>query len=416
MRPGSVRSVAVALIAGASVATPAAAAETDVAAAPLREIALAHTLNVALVVERPNGIDDVLASIQAVGGKLRTRADSRLGAVLPHAQRDALLGRLRRLGTVQSFRVTVEDLSESIATAEALLRADRESVARIERIGQRGGSVPEQLETSRELAEAQSAVARRELSLAELRARSEGLNVELTLTLPQAESFAPARLPFPWLAELGLDSLRFPTTRTEPGLRVEDYFDGELRLAGARAADADAFGGSSTFVSGAIDMRWLTNAEPFGFAGNLLVELGGGGGFLYHSRLLLGSGVPLGSRVIVSLAAGPGVGGVTGGVVPAGLLVPVELWTHLDLGWLHASAFASESWVLAAQARDQGAEHALFGDELAAGLILGVGEPNASTYSRRRSSVRFGAVYRESLGTHAIELRLGWGHGALSLR
>jgi hypothetical protein len=169
-------------------------------------------------------------------------------------------------------------------------------------------------------------------------------------------------------------------------------------------------------VAGAVNFRALGESGPIGLFGGFDLVLGGGGGFVYGAQTLLGLGMPFGSSVAIGLSSGPGIDGITGGVIPFGVDFPIELWFTLEIGsFMSATAWFQEGWVLASDERDDGSEHAPFGDELSGGLTLAFGERDQWSYSSDWSRPLIGFAYRETMDTAIYELRLGWALRELDL-
>jgi hypothetical protein len=228
------------------------------------------------------------------------------------------------------------------------------------------------------------------------------------------EELPAFQLPFPWLNEVGPDrlmSLSRTTEQDELHGTIESSAQMEFRLEAMRAGNELMLGGNETALSAGLTMRGVGETNPVGFAAGMDWELGGGfsGGFLYDLRLLFGLGTAVGRFLSLGLVTGAGIGGVTGDHIPFGVELPVEAFAAFELGdYARATAWGRSGWILASDARQRGSDIAPFGDEFASGLSVLVGEPSGS-YSPERTGLVLGGAYRELLGTHAVEVSLGFG-------
>ncbi len=191
--------------------------------------------------------------------------------------------------------------------------------------------------------------------------------------------------------------------------------DGEFGGFFGKFSEPERVGDTEYALGVATSLRALGESSPVGIFGGFDLSLGYGGGFLYGAQTLLGLGMPIGSRFAFGVGSGPGIDGITGGVVPFGVRFPIELYTLLDASFVQLSAFARSGWVLVADERDDGSSHAPFGDELSAGIRLGFGEQDAWSYSRDRVGPRVGFAYRELMGTAYYELSLSFAASELDL-
>jgi hypothetical protein len=383
---------------------------------------LSGTGNLVLILDSaardtPARIRDAVSSL---GGQLVHAGETQLSIDIPRSSYARLVRRLAELGRVRSERIVTEDLTDQMADAEAAARAARDSHQRLQRANVTARDMNERVALERELEQIERKAADAEARLRELRRRAATTRVEIRLSAPQREApiEAPA-LPFPWLHELRLPRLLDTTSSPEsdgPRYELRALLDGAFELRVAHAPEPEPLDDTSTFAAVALSFRTLGQSSPIGLFGGFDLLLGGGGGFWYGAQSLIGLGVPLGSRFAIGLSSGPGIDGVTGGVVPFGVPVPIELFVMLDVAsFLKASLWLRDGWVLASEERAQGSELAPFGDELSAGVTFGFGQRDDSGYSRERFGPTLGVAYRELMGTALWELRVGWGASALDM-
>lgn len=169
-----------------------------------------------------------------------------------------------------------------------------------------------------------------------------------------------------------------------------------------------------TDLPGSAALSITGGQAPLGVLGHgwqMSGELGMGtsGGFLYDLNILpIGLATNLGP-LTVGIAAGGGLGGITGGRVPFAWQVPVEARLGLRLG-AHAmlEASALNQWTFRSELREDGSQNALFGDELRGSLGFHWVMP-AFAGSRRGSTFYLGADYREMRGAELFGVRVGYG-------
>jgi hypothetical protein len=394
-------------------ALPVRAAAKDAPRSPL----LVYTGDVGLEVsEAETATGAIESAVKALGGRVASRSDRQVVVEIPSARRQELVSRLARLGKITRQRIAAEDASIALADAESAARAAREARQRMQDVRPRAQNVGEGLAAEREIETAEKAVAAAGARATELRRRGEVARISIQLAAPSAETIAAPVLPFPWLGGLGLSSLYHPeeTEHYEESLELRAFLDGAMYIETSYAPDPEPLDDTSVLVAGGMSMRVLGEANPIGLFGGFDLALGGGGGFLYELQSLFGVGVPIGSRIAVGLASGPGIDGVTGGVVDFGVPIPIELYLSLDVAtWLGVTLWARDGWVLASDERDDGSETALFGDEASAGITLAFAplaeRTSMGAYSDERLGLEIGFGARELLGTRLYELRLGWG-------
>lgn len=389
------------------------AAAQDAPRSPL----LVYSGDVGLEVARAEiAIGEIESAAKALGGRVANRSDRLIVVEVPSARRRELVARLAQLGKITRERMGAEDASVALADAESAARAAREAQQRMHDVRPRAQNVGEGLAAEREIEAAEKAVAAAEARATELRRRGEFARISIQLAAPAPETIAAPVLPFPWLGSLGLSSLHNPeqTEDREESLELRAFVDGAMYVETSYAPDPEPLDDTSVLVAGGMSLRALGEANPIGLFGGFDLALGGGGGFLYELQSVFGVGVPLGSRIAIALGSGPGIDGVTGGVVDFGVPVPIELYVSLDVAtWLGVTLWARDGWVLASEERDDGSETALFGDEASAGITLAFAplaeRTSMGPYSEERLGLEIGFGARELLGTRLYELRLGWG-------
>lgn len=376
-----------------------------------RQPTLAQKSQIVLGVE--SGIEAgkrIDALLRPLGGRLRRAGDLDASAEVPLARYRDFVAELRKLGDLRAERVTTTDTSASLADAVAAVQAARAARQRRERLTAVARDVNEKLTVERVLEGSSSRVVAAEARVRELQSRAEVVWVEIRFETEGKESIEPATLPFGWLDELGPARLANPPSHApERSIELRALSDFALSLKTSYVHDAEPLDGAHLAMALAFDLRVLGEANPIGLFGGMNVALGASRGFVYGLQFMGGLGMPIGRRFAFGVSSGPGIDGITS-VVPFGLVFPVELWMGWDLfEWMNVSAWGQNAWVLAADDRQSGSEHALFGDELSAGLALVLGDRGGySTYTQRREGWMFGAGYRELMGTEMFELRLGY--------
>jgi hypothetical protein len=375
--------------------------------------ALTSSASTVLSVESPRGaLGAIREAAQALGGKLVHGSELGATVELPSGSTASFFRRLSELGRLRSERFATQDVTGQITDAESRARAARESYQRLERANVTARDMYERIALERELEQVQQAAAAAEAELRELRAREGVTRIEIRFDAPaQSERIEPPILPFEWLQQLELPRLLDPHSPSEVQPRVLRAFaDGTLELRVAYAPEPGSVDEPPMFFGRASSFPMLGESSPIGLFGGFDLVLGGGGGFVYGAQSLLGLGLPIGNWLAIGASSGPGIDGVTGGVVPFGLDVPIELFVMLDpVSWMSAAIWVRDGWVLLSEERKHGSERALFGDELSGGVTLGFGEGAGGGYSDDRVGPVVGIAYRELMGTALFELRVGWG-------
>jgi hypothetical protein len=182
-----------------------------------------------------------------------------------------------------------------------------------------------------------------------------------------------------------------------------------------RTDGADAAGEPLADLDGlalaGLRLRGLAGPHPIGLALGVDVHGGGGtgGGFAWEADLYpFGLGARLGRHGAIAILAGIGGSGVTDRI-PAGAQFPIEAWAELGLGaHLRLAVWASAAWISGADAREDGAPTAPFGDELVAGAAFRIGRRFHDWGFRSGNGWFLGLEYAEQMGATFAGLTLGY--------
>jgi Domain of unknown function (DUF4349) len=345
---------------------------------------------------------------KAVGGILVSEGERDVTVDVPNERYRDFVKSLVPLGILRSESLHTEDVTDQAAAAAAQGRAAAQNRARLDSVGGTAHDVPQHLLLEQEVERVGSAKLDAEARLRALDRRTELTRVVVHVEVPAKETLPVPQLPFPWLGTLSLPRLLDTTSPPEePSEVLRSFIDADLGFGYQRFRDASRFDDHSSSFALVGSFRMLGEAAPIGLYGGYDLALGGGGGFLYRVQPLFGLGVPIGHGVGVGLASGPGIDGITGGVMPFGVGLPIELDLSLDLTSFMALSFsAKDGWVLAASERKHGSDLAPFGDELALGAAVLVGPRSGGSYESDRIGARLGFVYHEILGTQVYEFTL----------
>lgn len=410
----SLRRIRIACLAvGAAFGVVTAAPRESRAEAPNRiaSPAVVRQSRIVLEVENETTAKSVASAAEASGGQLVRASDTDVVVDVPATSYREFLERLRPMGRLASEHVTSDEVTDDLADSRASASAARARRARLDGLQPKAGSVADRLLLEREVERSEQAEASAERLERELLHRSGVVRVAVQLARPEQEPIPSPSLPFAWLDELGLERLSDPgavlPSRRERELR--SVFELAALLRAGYVHDREPLDDVPVLGAGTIEFRMLGEATPVGLYGGLDLSLGAGGGFLFGAQSLLGAGVPLGERLAVGLATGPGVDGITG-VVPTGFTLPIELRAFVDLAtWMGVTMWVQDGWVPGNDARRHGSSAAPWGDELAAGLRLSPNSRDGSMYSEHRAGWAFGLGYRELMGTRVFELSFGFG-------
>jgi|GEM_PF-2826553 len=385
---------------------------------------LSYTAHLTVRVRR---IDDAAMKAETIArqtaGRVVSRRDGELTLTVPVGRLDEALRQLAAMGVELRRGVEVDNLTTPWLDTQARLRTAEQSRARLEamaRLASEGVNDPILLQ--REIAQVEDDMASIRAAIHGIEAKGSNAVVQLHLEAAEGVEPDPAprfELPFPWLSNLGLDRLMSlqhtwePPRSDEAAYHLHDEAEVSLGLAFVRPSDADKWGGTSMTVAGALRMRGVVDADPMGPAFGMDLGLGSGldGGFLYDLRMLMGPGVTMGRHVSVGALAGAGISGLTGEHIPFGVDVPVEIFVATDLTtYAQVRLWGRTSWIAACDARQNGADHAPFGDEVWAGVSFVLGEDGRGE-NRRRFGLALGFTYGEMLGTRFAGLSVGYGAG-----
>jgi hypothetical protein len=348
---------------------------------------------------------------EELGGRVIGELDRNRPVTLeiPNDRYAELSRRLSSIGVVRREQLSQKSVTPEIESALELAKRAKARQENLERIRKTARNTDETLTLESELDRATQDREAAERRVRELRRGTGTTLVDVTLELPAREAIADPSLPFPWLDELGLSHLYGNTDPARP-LDLRGFIDGAFEIRTGYAPRARAFDGKKAYVAAAIPIRVLGEAEPVGLFGGMDLVLGGGYGFLYGFQLYLGAGVPIGESFVLGLDTGPGFDGMTGGVIPTGITVPIETYVSFEaIRFLGISAYFQSGWVFAAQERDDGSKHAPFGDELTTGIRLSLASHNGDGYTRHRVGLRVGFDYREMMGTEIYQFVIGFG-------
>lgn len=386
-----------------------ARADQTIAAQDPTSPVIQHTRHATLETDDHDAKRRVEELLVMAGGRAQVTDARRVVASLPTHAVDGVLERLRALGWLRLGHETSIDLTAAVARAAADLRAAKEAHERTRKLQRLVRDVASGLALERALEEDQRAVLLAEERLREVRTRGTRTILDLRISAPSVERVPEPRLPFPWLDDLGLSRLQDTTAyegRRDRELRAALL--GQVLLKGAYADGGEADG--TTTGAAALSFRTLGESSPaVGLFGGFDLAVGGGSGFLYDVQALGGLGFPLGQRVIIGVSSGPGIDSI-GGAVPFGVSFPVEAMVYWDATRAFDVTVAVENaWVVASDERQDGSRRALFGDELAASLSVGLGERDDGNYVDDRVGFLVGVGYREAMGSKFYELRLGFG-------
>ncbi len=379
------------------------------AAAPARAPALERQANVVLsVTDAAAALDRIKNAADDLGGHLVQGGGSFVTVDVPTARYRELLRRLAALGDETDVRVTTTDLTDQIAAAEARLRAAQESRKRISGVQGVARGVPDHVQVERAMEDAENAQDDARSDIEDLEARAKRTRVQIRLAAPTIAPVPQPRLPFPWLAKLGLPSLLDTSTRDKKGFRLRESDDGSIFLQGGYTADGDRLGGARALGALGVTVRVVGDPDPVALFGGFDLSLGGSKGFLYGLQTVLGLAVPFGKRVALGVGSGPGIDGITS-TIPFGVSIPIDTYLSLDLfKGLGANIEVRDGWVFAAKARRDGAPAAPFGDEASAAITFELGKRHGGDYSQDRDGPSIGFAARQTMGATIYLVNLGF--------
>lgn len=404
----TVRAACVSAALGWAAVTVAPAAGAQ-AGAPL----LVQERTVHVRVEEPDAAaQKILTVARELGGELRGQAALRIQIHLPEAKVDALLRELGRLGEITSKSGNARGVSAELADLRADLVTARRTKQRLRELERLSQGVDDSLALERRLGEVDARIARLRAAELALERRSHWVEMQVVLERTTSVEHVPTpRLPFPWLNQLGLAALQAPPGPPPPEERpIAGNVDLGFGLEGRMITDRPDPAGDSRAILLGFHSR-AARTDPVGFAMGVDLAAGGLNGFAWEAAMMGGLGVSIASVSTIGLVGGIAADGWTGGRVPAGVLVPAELFFTIEVGDAARFVyFAQPRWALTPGSRDDGTRSDSFVDELRLGgslllpFVLGEDELDDG-------GLRLGFVYGEQLGvkTYTAQLGVGWG-------
>ena len=201
---------------GSVAATPAAQPEASTepppaatAQAPRREALLVYTATLVLAVYQ---VDVSLSRIEdlarALGGYLASRTDSSIVVRVPRARFQEALGEVVKLGDVLHRDIEAQDVSDQVVDLEARLKNARAVRDRLAQLLQGASATKDALEIEKAFARVMGEIEAMEGKLQLLLDKVAYSTVTVQFQpLRTSDVHAMARLPFPWLEDLGLARL-----------------------------------------------------------------------------------------------------------------------------------------------------------------------------------------------------------------
>jgi hypothetical protein len=352
----------------------------------------------------------IAAAAARVGGRVLWSSGGDVRLTVPRDRYRELVTELRGLGELQYDKLGVRDATRQYAEALANLESARAASARRRQLRRVPGSVQEKLVVERVVEGSIERIRVAEARVRDIAERAEYAELRVVLLYEPRAGVEHSALPFSWLDELGLARLQNPpshvpgrsragmTSLTEIGLGVTTFY----------VPNAEPLGGTKLAMGLGFGLRSLGDSDPVGFFGGMDLSLGASQGFVYGLQVLLGAGLPIGRRLVLGVSAGPGIDGITT-VVPFSVLFPVEVYVGWDVASFMNVSLRAHHAFATADARRDGAAHALFGDELFAGVVTTLAERDSWTAERqKRGGWSVGAGYRELMGTEMVGLWLGF--------
>jgi hypothetical protein len=202
--PGSAAPAPATLPGAATEPPPAATAQP-----PRREALLVYTATLVLAVYQ---VDVSLSRIEdlarTVGGYLASRTDTSIVVRVPRARFQEALGEVVKLGDVLHRDIEAQDVSDQVVDLEARLRNARAVRDRLAQLLQGASATKDALEIEKELARVMGEIEVMEGKLQLLLDKVAYSTVTVQFQpLRTSDVHAMARLPFPWLEDLGLARL-----------------------------------------------------------------------------------------------------------------------------------------------------------------------------------------------------------------
>ncbi len=359
--------------------------------------------------------------VKSVGDELGAKpvggSDSNVAAVpaeitldVPSERYREFSKRLSEIGEVRSERLIQKNVTQQIESAIEAARVARARQARFERMRSTARGTQEALDLEGEIERASAEVALAEQRERDLRRGTSSTRVRVVFEREAFEQIVDPQAPFPWLDEISLERLQSEGLEPQKSHVLRAFFDASAGIRTGYAPDADAFDGNHLTVAFDMPIRVLGEANPVGLFGGLDFTLGGGGGIVYQVQFLGGAGIPIGSGLALGLASGPGIDGISGGTIPVGFDVPIELYLSIEnISFMGLAAFLRDGWVFGPDERKHGSTSAPFGDELSTGIRFALGGRDDNDFTRERLGWRVGFDYRELMGTRVYQVVLGFG-------
>lgn len=361
--------------------------------------------------------------VQRHGGRMVARQDDDLTVEVPRAHFDSVIRELSSLGAEVARSVEVTNVTEQWLDAQASLRSAEQARARLWGMGKLAADgVKDPILLHQEIARVDDEIASLRARIVGLQSQASHAVVELSLEGTEGEeteTVSPFELPFPWLSHLGLSRLMDlqrsfePPSPEEASYHLHDEGEVSVGLTFMRPSSPERLGDTAMTVAGAARVRGMFETDPIGPAIGMDMGLGSGldGGLLYDLRMMVGPGVTIGRHVSVGVLTGAGISGLTGGHIPFGVDLPVEAFVATDVTqYAQVRLWGRSSWIAGSEERQNGAEHAPFGDEAYTGASFIFGEGSEGE-DRERVGLSLGVWAGEMLGTGIGGVSIGYGGG-----
>jgi hypothetical protein len=181
----------------------------QVAPAPHRESLLIYTATLVLAVYQVEASLTRIEEIaRTVGGYLASRNDAAIVIRVPRARFHESLDEIAKLGDVLHRDVEAQDVSDQVVDLEARLKSARAVRERLAQLLQGATATKDALEIEKELARVMSEIEVMEGKLQLFADKVAYSTVTVRFQpLQNSDVHVMARLPFPWLQELGLAPL-----------------------------------------------------------------------------------------------------------------------------------------------------------------------------------------------------------------
>jgi Domain of unknown function (DUF4349) len=193
-------------------AKPAAASDAPGAEAPAILHHDAMLIYAATLVIAVYQVEASLGKIEEIargsGGYLANRTDAAITVRIPRARFQEVLGKIEKLGDVLHRTVTADDVTDQVVDLEARLKNARAMRERLAELLHGATATKDALEIEKELSRVMGDIESMEGKLKLFSDKIAYSTVTATFEpVHDSEVHAIARLPLPWLQELGLSSL-----------------------------------------------------------------------------------------------------------------------------------------------------------------------------------------------------------------